>query len=101
MYVDNIYIRAQDILCNKVQIRLKLIYLDFIFVLHYGQPITQVCFSSISMDRDYHNAELAYAYGRANIALIFTVIFPHLCSLPCCFILWWRHQHCLKLSLTV
>ena len=39
-----------------MQIRLKLIYLDFIFMLHYGQRITQVCFSSISVDSDYHNA---------------------------------------------
>ena len=39
-----------------MQIRLKLIYLGFIFMLHYGQRITQVCFSSTSMDSDYHNA---------------------------------------------
>ena len=49
---------------HEVQIRLKLIYLNFIFMLHYGQRITQVCFSSISMDSDYHNAVFAYVYGQ-------------------------------------
>ena len=46
----------QDYIHHEVQIRLKLIYLDFIFMLHYGQRITKVCFSSISVDSDYHNA---------------------------------------------
>ena len=41
---------------HEVQIRLKLIYLDFIFMLHYGQRITQASFSSISIHSDYHNA---------------------------------------------
>ena len=49
---------------HKVQIRLKLIYLDFNFMLHYGQLITQISFSSISMDSDYHNAVFAYVYGQ-------------------------------------
>ena len=46
----------EDYIRHEVQIRLKLIYLDFIFILHYGQRITQASFSSISMDSDYHNA---------------------------------------------
>ena len=47
-----------------IQIHLKLIYLDFIFMLHYEQRITQVCFNSFSMDSDYHNAVFAYVYGQ-------------------------------------
>ena len=46
----------QDYIHHEVQICLKLVYLDFIFRLHYGQRITQVSFSSISMDYDYYNA---------------------------------------------
>ena len=50
---------------HEMQIRLKLTYLDdFISMLHYGQRITQVCFSSISMDSDYHNVVSAYVYGQ-------------------------------------
>ena len=49
---------------HEMQNRLRLIYLDFIFMLHYGQRITQVCFSSISMDSDYHNAAFVYIYGQ-------------------------------------
>ena len=49
---------------HEVQIRLKLIYLDFLFMLHYGQQITQVRFSSISLDNDYHNAVFVYVYGQ-------------------------------------
>ena len=48
-----------------IQIHLKLIYLDFIFMLHYEQRITQVCFNSFSiMDSDYHNAVFVYVYGQ-------------------------------------
>ena len=32
-------------------------------MLHYGQRVTQVCFNSISMDSDYHNAVFVYVYG--------------------------------------
>ena len=63
--------------CHEVKIRLKLIYSDFIFMLHYGQRITQVCFNSISMDIDYHNAVFmqCLCLWTANNALIFTVFF--------------------------
>ena len=33
-------------------------------MLHYGQRITQVSFSSISMDSDYDNAVFVYVYGQ-------------------------------------
>ena len=61
--------------CHEVQIRLKLIYLDFVFMLHYGQRITQVCFNSISMESDYHSAAFMQCLRlwTANNALIFAV----------------------------
>ena len=46
----------EDYIRHEVQIRLKLMYIDFIVMLHYGQRITQASFSSISMDSDYHSA---------------------------------------------
>ena len=49
---------------HDVQIRLKLINLNFIFMLHYGQEITQVCLSSIFMDSYCHNAVFVYVYGQ-------------------------------------
>ena len=49
---------------HEVQIRLKPIYLDFIFMLHYGHRLTHICFSSISMDNDHHNAVFLYVYGQ-------------------------------------
>ena len=49
---------------QEVQICLKLIYLDFSFMLHYGQQITQVCFNSISVDSDYHSAVFVYVCGQ-------------------------------------
>ena len=51
-------------LSHEVQIRLQLIYLDFIFMLNYAQRITQVCFNLICMDSDYHNAVFIYVYGQ-------------------------------------
>ena len=33
-------------------------------MLHYGQRITQVGVSSISMDTDYHNAVFVYVYDQ-------------------------------------
>ena len=36
----------------------------YLFMLHYRQRITQVCFSSISIDSDYHNAVFVYVYGQ-------------------------------------
>ena len=33
-------------------------------MLYYGQDITQVCFNSIFMDSDYHNAVFADTYGQ-------------------------------------
>ena len=44
-------------------------------MLHYGQRITQVCFNSISMDSDYHNAVICLCLWTANNALIFAVFF--------------------------
>ena len=89
---------------HEVQICLKLTNLDFTFMLHYGQRITQVCFNSISMDSDYRNAVLmqCLCLWTANMALIFAVFFSwFLWPTMSRFILWWRHQHFLKLSLTV
>ena len=44
------------VLCrHEVRNRLELIYLDFIFMLHHEQRITQARFNSISIDSDYHN----------------------------------------------
>ena len=63
---------------HEIQICLKLIYLDSIFMLHCGQRIMQVCFNSISC--------------------VFLLIFV---AYHITFNLWWRHQHSLKLSLTV
>ena len=66
---------------HEIQICLKLIYLDFIFMLHYGQRITQVCFNSISMDSEielnYHNAGFMQCLWllTANNAFIFAVFF--------------------------
>ena len=45
------------------QIRLKLIF-TLLFLLHYRQQLTQVCFSSISMDSDYQNAVFVYVYRQ-------------------------------------
>ena len=88
---------------HAVQIRLKLIYLDFVFMLHYGQRIAQLCLNLISMDSDYHNAVFMQylCLRRASEALIFAVFFSQF-LLPTMsrFILWWRHQHSIKLSLT-
>ena len=51
--------------CNSIfAMKYKYIYLDFIFMLHYGQQIMQVCFNSISMDSDYHNTVFVYVYGQ-------------------------------------
>ena len=62
---------------HEVQIRLKLIYLDFIFILQYGQRRTQVCFNSISIDSDYRNAVFmqCLCLWTADNALIFAVFF--------------------------
>ena len=59
-----IYIYIQDYIHHKVHIRLKLIDLDFIFMLHYGQRITQISFSSISMGSDYRNAVFCYVHEQ-------------------------------------
>ena len=67
--------------CHEVQIRLKLIYLDFIFLLHYGQRITQVCFNVVFMQ--------CLCFWTVNNDLIFAVFFS------CVFL-----QHSQKLSLT-
>ena len=67
---------------HEVQIRLKPIYLNFIFMLYYEQWIKQVCFSSISMDSDYHNAVFVYVYGQQKL-LKFCCFCPDLCSLLC------------------
>ena len=45
-------------------IRLQPLYFDFIFMLHYGQRITPVCFNSISMDSEYQNELFLYVYGE-------------------------------------
>ena len=60
---------------HEVRICLKLIYLDFIFMLHYGQRITQVCFNSIFMESDYHSAAFMQCLRlwTANNAFIFAV----------------------------
>ena len=61
-----------------MQIYLNLIYLDFIFMLHYGQRIRQVCFSSISIDSDYHNAvSIMFMDGelRLNFCCVFLLIY--------------------------
>ena len=60
---------------HEVQICLKLIYLDFIFMLNYGQQITKLCFNSISMDSDYHNEVFmqCLCLWTANNAFIFAV----------------------------
>ena len=55
-----------------MQIRLKPIYLDFIFMLHYGRRITQICFSSISMDSEIP-CSICLCLWIANNALIFVV----------------------------
>ena len=62
---------------HEVQIRSKLIYLDFIFMLHYEHRITQVCFNLISMDSDYDNAVFmqCLCLWTVNNALIFAVFF--------------------------
>ena len=46
-------------------------------MLQYGQRITQVCFNSIAMDSDYHNAVFmqCLCLWTANNALIFAVFF--------------------------
>ena len=62
---------------HEVQIRSKLIYLDFIFMLHYEHRITQVWFNLISMDSDYDNAVFmqCFCLWTVNNALIFAVFF--------------------------
>ena len=60
----------------RLQIRLELIYLDFIFMLHYEQRITQVRFNSISMDSDYHNVVFMQCLCyRQRISLTFCCAF--------------------------
>ena len=61
--------------------RFKLIYLDLIFMLHYGLRITEVCFNSISINSDYHNAVFVCVYEQRITPWIFAVFFS--CSLPC------------------
>ena len=43
-----------------VKMRLDFIFLNFILMCHYKQRIMQICFRSISMDSDYHNAVFVY-----------------------------------------
>ena len=52
-----------DNICEKKK-KCLVLYLYFLFILHYGQQITQVCFSLISVDSDYHNAVFVYVYGQ-------------------------------------
>ena len=60
----------------RLQIHLELIYLDFSFMLHHGQRITQVRFNSISMDSDYHNVVFMQCLCyRQRISLTFCCAF--------------------------
>ena len=46
-------------------------------MVHYGQRITQVCFVSISIDSDYHNAVFVYVSGQriTPLCCVFLLIF--------------------------
>ena len=55
---------VKDHFCAEVQIRLKLFYMGFMLLLHYKQRITQISFSSITNDTDYHNAVFVYISGE-------------------------------------
>ena len=46
-------------------------------MVHYGQRITQVCFVSICIDSDYHNAVFVYVSGQriTPLCCVFLLIF--------------------------
>ena len=43
----------------------------------------QICFTSISMDSDSHNAVFLYVYGQQKRPKFLLCFSPDLCCLPC------------------